>query len=147
MGEEWLDAKEYEKSKKKAKKAQSAKAFTVLVVLGAFLLAAFLYSQSGLAHATYDGPQASEEFAECITDSGAIFYGAFWCSHCQNQKALFGNSIEKINFIDCGASEDACTRAGITAYPTWIIGGEKYLGTQSLETLAELTGCGLSKAG
>lgn len=147
MGEEWLDAKEYAKAKAQAKKASPAKAFTLLIVLGAILLAAFLYSQSGAAHATYEGPRATEEFAECISDSGAILYGTSWCSHCQNQKALFGSTIEKINFIDCGASREACSEAGITAYPTWVIGGEKYLGTQSLEKLAQLTGCEPSRAG
>jgi glutaredoxin len=144
MEEEWLNAEEYEKSREKAKKVQSTKAFTVLVVLGAILLAVFFYSQSGSAHATYEGPQASEEFAGCISASGATFYGTSWCSHCQNQKALFGSAIEKINFVDCDAGREACSQAEIAAYPTWIIGGEKYLGMQSLQALAELTGCELS---
>jgi hypothetical protein len=34
-------------------------------------------------------PGPFDEFAQCITDSGAVFYGTEWCSHCKNQKALF----------------------------------------------------------
>lgn len=147
MEEEWLDAKEYAKARTEAKKKRSSRMFSALVVIAAILLAAFLYSQSGLSHAAYEGPQATEEFAECISASGAVFYGTSWCPHCNSQKALFGSTLDKINFVDCEASRDACSRAGITAYPTWMIGGEKYLGTQSLENLAELTGCELSTTG
>jgi hypothetical protein len=28
-------------------------------------------------------------FAQCLKDKDAKFYGAFWCPHCQNQKAMF----------------------------------------------------------
>jgi hypothetical protein len=27
--------------------------------------------------------QNLDDFAKCIKDSGAMFYGAFWCPHCQ----------------------------------------------------------------
>jgi hypothetical protein len=144
MEEEWLDAKEYEKAKAKKKKEHSSKSFRLMVVLGALVLAAFLYSQSGAPTTGYEGPRATEEFAECVSASGATFYGTSWCPHCTLQKELFGNAIGKINFIDCGARKDSCSEAEITAYPTWIIGGEKYLGTQPLEKLAQLTGCELS---
>src|SRR5690242_11019622 len=29
-------------------------------------------------------------FAQALSASGTKMYGAFWCSHCNNQKALFG---------------------------------------------------------
>jgi len=31
-------------------------------------------------------------FAQCLKEKGSIFYGAFWCPHCQNQKTMFGKS-------------------------------------------------------
>ncbi len=39
--------------------------------------------------------------AQCITDSGTKFYGAFWCSHCQNQKALFGGAKDLLPYVEC----------------------------------------------
>ncbi|HEY4504811.1 MAG TPA: hypothetical protein VJI73_03495, partial [Candidatus Paceibacterota bacterium] len=38
------------------------------------------------------GPGELDAFANCLKDRGAIFYGAFWCPHCANQKKLFGKS-------------------------------------------------------
>src|SRR5665811_873658 len=39
-------------------------------------------------------PGQYDEFAQCIKDSGTVFYGAFWCSHCQAQKKMFGSSAD-----------------------------------------------------
>lgn len=89
------------------------------------------------------GAVASEAFAECITQSGAVFYGTDWCPHCQEQKALFGEHMEEINFVECETNGDLCNAAGVTVYPTWIINGKKHFGTQSLPELASLTGCSL----
>ena len=34
-------------------------------------------------------PGELDQFALCLGDKGAVFYGAFWCPHCQNQKKMF----------------------------------------------------------
>jgi len=34
-------------------------------------------------------PGFYDEFAQCLTDKGVKMYGAYWCPHCQAQKALF----------------------------------------------------------
>jgi hypothetical protein len=86
-------------------------------------------------------------FAKCITDKGAIFYGAYWCSHCNNQKKSFGDSIKYIKYVECAVEGQPqvqtadCTKAGIGGYPTWIINGKSYPGEQSMANLAKLTGC------
>ena len=36
-------------------------------------------------------PSKYDDFAKTLESKGAVFYGAFWCPHCQAQKALFGN--------------------------------------------------------
>lgn len=122
-------------------------AISIGVILIAFVaLAYFLFSSSMAAAPAYfppEGRPVSPEFAKCITDSGAVLYGSNRCSHCTAQKDLFGEAIEEIEFIDCDASAELCSMAGITAFPTWVIDGKKYLGTQSLQTLADLTGCEL----
>ena len=30
-----------------------------------------------------------DNFAKCMTDTGAVFYGSFQCTHCTTQKNLF----------------------------------------------------------
>lgn len=90
-----------------------------------------------------------DEFAKCLTDKGAKFYGAYWCGHCKNQKELFGNSLQYVNYIECADTEtgewkENCTNAQITAVPTWeFADGERELGVQSLEKLAQISGCPL----
>ncbi len=35
-----------------------------------------------------------DSLAHCITQSGATFYGAFWCPHCRDQKTKFGTGAQ-----------------------------------------------------
>jgi hypothetical protein len=86
-------------------------------------------------------------FATCIKDNGATFYGAFWCPHCQAQKALFKKSARLLPYVECSEPDgktqtQACIDKGIESYPTWTFrDGGKESGTLSLEQLAETTGC------
>jgi len=83
-------------------------------------------------------------FASCVTESWVKMYWTNWCSHCNDQKALFGDSFENIEFIDCDASKPACVAAGVQGFPTWIdASGTSYPGKQPLERLAEISGCQL----
>lgn len=90
-----------------------------------------------------------DDFAKCITGKGAKMYGAYWCPHCENNKKLFGDSIQYVEYVECAVEgqpqvqTEECTDAGITGYPTWEVNGEKYPGEQTLENLARLTGCTL----
>lgn len=85
---------------------------------------------------------ALDTFASCLTEKGAIFYGTEWCPHCKNQKAMFGNSMKKVHYIDCDKNKKKCVEAGITGYPTWkFADGSSLSGTQLLGALAEKTGC------
>jgi len=94
-------------------------------------------------------PGVLDTFAQCISDSGAKYYGAFWCPKCKNQEALFGRSKRLLPRIECSTPDgraqiQTCVDAGITAYPTWVFSdGKKITGTQSTSNLAELTGCKL----
>lgn len=76
----------------------------------------------------------------CIAEN-SVFYGTEWCSFCQKQKELFGDSAELLNIIDCDEDKDVCVAAEIAVFPTWDIKRERYTGVQSLEKLRELTGC------
>ncbi len=88
-----------------------------------------------------------ENLAKCITGKGAVFYGASWCAHCANQKQIFGDAMKFVHYVECADANnpqvqtEECNTAGITGYPTWIINNQSYAGEQSLEQLAQLTGC------
>ncbi len=86
------------------------------------------------------------ELAKHLTSIGAKMYGAFWCTHCNDQKQMFGReAVEKLTYIECDPQGKnpqvaVCQAAGITGYPTWEINGKMYSGTHSLAELARLSG-------
>lgn len=94
-------------------------------------------------------PSKYEQFAKCINDSGAKFYGTFWCSHCQNQKKMFDSSAKYLPYVECSSPNgqeqlQVCKDAGIEGYPTWVFSdGKRLSGELSFETLAQNTNCPL----
>lgn len=83
---------------------------------------------------------ADIRLAKCIGEE-AEFYGKLGCPACDKQEELFGENVQYLNKIDCFYQGDKCIEKEITAYPTWIIDGEKYIGVRSLESLQELAEC------
>lgn len=94
-------------------------------------------------------PGKLDTFATCLKDNGALFYGAFWCPHCQNQKSLFGSSAKLLPYIECSTPDGSgqlqiCTDAGIQGYPTWKFSdGTTRSGEVSLLDLSTQTNCPL----
>lgn len=94
-------------------------------------------------------PGPYDDLARCLEDKGVIFYGAFWCLHCQNQKAMFGRSAENLPYVECSlpsgqGQTQVCVDEGIQSYPTWEFpGGSRMTGELTPEHLAELAGCEL----
>lgn len=88
-------------------------------------------------------------FAKCISDTGAKFYGTFWCPHCQNQKKMFGTAKSDLPYVECSTADgkgqlSICTEAGIESYPTWKFSdGSILTGEVALEDLASKTNCSL----
>ncbi|MBR9689400.1 MAG: hypothetical protein GOV01_00685 [Candidatus Altiarchaeota archaeon] len=109
-----------------------------MTILAIILISIILYSVN-----FNSTPGQYDDFAECISDNGAIMYGTDWCPHCKNQKALFGKSFKKVNYVNCDLEKQRCLEAGVTGYPTWIIAEHPYIGTQQLSTLSDATSCQL----
>ena len=88
-------------------------------------------------------------FAQCIKDSGAKYYGAFWCPNCKNQEARFGRSAKLLPRIECSTPDGrgqlpVCQEAKVEGYPTWdFASGQRETGNLPFEKLSELTGCPL----
>jgi thiol-disulfide isomerase/thioredoxin len=108
----------------------------LVVIFGGF--GWYAYSANKL-----DGdPAEYQALASCLADSGAKFYGAYWCPHCKNQKAMFGDAAESLPYVECTEEEEVCMQQKIEVYPTWIFAdGTRATGEQSLAKLAEKTGC------
>jgi hypothetical protein len=95
------------------------------------------------------GPGKYDTFATCLKDKGAIFYGAFWCTHCQAEKKLFGTSAKLLPYVECSTADgqgqlQICKDKQITGYPTWIFAdGTQLNGEIPLQQLADKTSCPL----
>ena len=95
-------------------------------------------------------PGKYDQFATCLKDKGVTFYGAFWCPHCQAQKARFGKSQKYLPYIECSTPDgrgqlQVCIDAGIKTYPTWQFGttSDRVMGEVELVDLASKTQCQL----
>jgi uncharacterized membrane protein len=113
----------------------------------AVIVVAALHAQA--SERTEVGPEDPYRrgLAERLADSGALFYGAYWCPHCQEQKAMFGASQERLPYVECspsgprGAAASSCISAGVRTYPTWIFpDGSRVTAVMSLRELADRVG-------
>ncbi|MBE9137172.1 hypothetical protein IQ254_08135 [Nodosilinea sp. LEGE 07088] len=117
-----------------------------LVGLGSLLLGAvvlFGCSPQDLGVASDSAYETS--LAEHLTSTGSLMYGAYWCPHCADQKAIFNDAADLLPYVECAADgenaqPDLCQQRGIQGYPTWEIDGQLYPGVRSLEELATLSG-------
>ncbi|MBW4463529.1 MAG: hypothetical protein KME47_25305 [Nodosilinea sp. WJT8-NPBG4] len=85
------------------------------------------------------------QLAQHLADTGGVMYGAYWCPHCADQKAMFGEAVDQVPYVECAADGDnpqpeLCKQKGIQGYPTWEIDGQLSPGVKSLEDLATLSG-------
>lgn len=106
----------------------------IIIAIGLF----FLLSRKPTESKNYD------EFAKCLADKQLTMYGAYWCSHCQNEKKAFGDSFKYVPYVECTQETRKCVDAGIQSYPTWIsTDGQKYVGEQGLSGLSKISNCSL----
>jgi hypothetical protein len=90
-----------------------------------------------------------DAFAGCLTQKQVKMYGLYWCTHCAEQKEMFGSSFKHINYIECGIKgshdeEPVCKEAGVKNFPTWeFADGTRKEGSQPLQVLSEKTSCSL----
>ncbi|MCX6752016.1 MAG: thioredoxin domain-containing protein [Candidatus Nomurabacteria bacterium] len=132
---------------------KNIKIFVAVVGLLIIGIIAMVIIQSGnnVPDGKYDA------FATCLKDKGAVFYGAFWCPHCQAQKKLFGSSAKLLPYVECSTPDasdqtQVCKDKKIENYPTWELADGTRIPDDSLtgagvklETLAAKTSCVLPK--
>jgi hypothetical protein len=122
-----------------AAKTKTALTYGLIVVL---LAGAYLGGRYHRNH-KYDS------FAKCLAARQTKMYGLSWCSHCADQKAMFGAAFHYVPYVECGIKETKeetpeCKAAGLNLFPTWQFGIEpRKAGVLSLEALSDQTGCSL----
>jgi glutaredoxin len=89
-----------------------------------------------------------DRFAQCLTDKGTVMYGLYWCSHCEEQKKMFGSSFSKVHYVECGTADHKeqpqCIEQNVKNFPTWqFANGDRYEGELAFVDLATRTGCSL----
>jgi len=93
-------------------------------------------------------PEQLTGLANCLTEKGVKFFGTAECPWCIKQKELFGEAVEFLPYIECTpgiATEQEtamCEEANVRGVPDWRFPGqEPVTGMQSIERIAELSGC------
>ena len=97
---------------------------------------------------TFDSKDSSTaKLAKCLTQKGVRMYGAYWCPHCADQKAMFGDDFHFVKYFECDPkgpdSQTArCTKDKIDGYPTWYFPKSGFdPGVKELDKIATLSGC------
>lgn len=110
---------------------------------GAFAAAILVPFAAAFIYAMPEGGPAGFEaaLARHLREQGAVMYGAYWCPHCTEQKALFGDAAKDVPYVECAkdgvnARPDLCEQVGVRSFPTWVMGTERREGVQSLGALA-----------
>lgn len=94
-------------------------------------------------------PGAHDALAQCIKKQGVVFYGAYWCPHCQRTKGLFGSSAKYLPYVECSTPDgqgqtQICADKKIISYPTWVRpDGATLGGEHTLQEWAAFSGCTL----
>lgn len=89
-----------------------------------------------------------DTFAQCLAGKQIQMYGLYWCTHCEEQRELFGPSFKYIPYIECGikgsrSEAPVCVQAGVKQFPAWQFPGERHEGVLSLQALSQKSGCKL----
>lgn len=109
----------------------------ILIVSIISLVFVLILGSIGYSYYNTQQPYILDDFAQCLTNKGAIMFGSPTCQYTSAQHGMFGSSKK---FLD---SRDFTEDPNIRITPTWLINGEYYENAQSLATLADLSGCKL----
>ncbi len=114
------------------------------------LIIVLIVAGVGASFTVKSGPGQLDSFTQCLKEKGAIFYGAFWCQHCQKTKAMFGRSAKLLPYVECSTAggkgqTSECKAKNITNYPTWVFANSTttLTGVRTLQELSVASGCPL----
>jgi len=113
---------------------------SITALAAVILLAVYTWAPAPTRYSEY-----AARLAHYLTQSGVVMYGAYWCPHCQEQKAMFGPAARLLPYVECdprgiGAQPDRCRARGIRVYPTWEFHGQLEEGVLTIDELAQRSG-------
>ena len=62
----------------------------VILISIALIVFALIIGGIGYSYVNSKKPGPLDDFAKCLTENGAVMYGAPWCKYTAGQKAMFG---------------------------------------------------------
>jgi len=117
---------------KRAEETKAKKSRKMLVIASVIIL---ILAIGGYAFINSKKPGRYDEFAKCLSEKGAVMYGADGCMYSQAQRTMFGKSFKFVNY------KDYTKGPNIKITPTWVINNNIYERVQSFERLSALTEC------
>src|SRR3989338_10574613 len=72
----------------------------MLLISIVFILLVLTGIGIGVGFVNANKPGLVDDFAKCLTEKGAVMYGAPLCKYTAGQKAMFGNSMRLIDYRD-----------------------------------------------
>ena len=132
-------------AKKETKKKGKGMLVIGILIVVAIIVILFVIGGSGPSYARED----IDVFAQCLTEKGAVMYGAFWCPHCADVKKMFGESFRYVEYVECdprGENEQSllCIEKEIESYATFEFNDDpetRLIGEPTFEELAAASGC------
>ncbi|HKA62286.1 MAG TPA: vitamin K epoxide reductase family protein [Methylomirabilota bacterium] len=120
-------------------KLSSVIGYAVALALLAPFGAAFIFAMPEGGSAAFEAALARH-----LRDKGAVMYGAYWCPHCTEQKALFGDAAKDLPYVECDPKgvnprPDLCEKARVKSFPTWVFGDKRREGVMTPQALAEFS--------
>ncbi len=126
------------------------------LIAGVVIFLAVLFG-AYVSYSTYTGSRplpagVLSSFVDCIKSKSIVFYGAFWCPHCQRTKAMFGDSAKDLPYVECSTPDgqsqtQVCIDKKIAEYPTWMLAdGTTFSGEHTLQELSDKFQCPLPLA-
>lgn len=114
------------------------------------VIVALIVAGIGMSIFVRTSPSKLDNFAQCLKDKGVVFYGAFWCPHCQATKRMFGTSARLLPYVECSTPNGqdqlpVCKEKKIESYPTWTFPNSTttLTGEHTLQELSAASGCAL----
>jgi hypothetical protein len=141
MSEERKQRQAEQEAQDQPKSGMLRKIITVLLIVAAFAGAYYLGKRKRTSRL--------DAFAQCLAQKQVKMYGLYWCTHCADQKEMFGSSFQYVPYIECGikgarGEQPSCLEAGVKNFPTWeFTNGERKEGALPLLVLSEKSGCSL----
>ena len=93
---------------------------------------------------TATSSQRALKIGDDLKDLNAKMFGAYWCSHCYEQKQRLGKeAFMNVQYMECAAEglnskADMCKERKVPGYPTWEINGNLYPGDMYLDELEDI---------